>query len=66
MKIQEVLRKENIGKKFKGLKQVWEVFESLEFDIYELSMKNVNDKTEYIDSWNTLYEIVNKEFEEVK
>ena len=66
MKIQEVLRKENIGKKFKGLKQVWEVFESLEFDIYELSMKNVNDKAEYIDSWNTLYEIVNEEFEEVK
>ena len=66
MKIQEVLRKENIGKKFKGLKQVWEVFESLEFDIYELSMKNVNDKTERIDSWNTLYEIVNEEFEEVK
>ena len=66
MKIQEVLRKENIGKKFKGLKQVWEVFESLEFDIYEVSMKNVNDKAEYIDSWNTLYEIVNEEFEEVK
>lgn len=66
MKIQEVLRKENIGKKFKGLKQVWEVFESLEFDIYEVSMKNVNDKTERIDSWNTLYEIVNEEFEEVK
>ena len=66
MRIQEVLRKENIGKKFKGLKQVWEVFESLEFDIYEVSMKNVNDKTERIDSWNTLYEIVNEEFEEVK
>ena len=66
MKIQEVLRKENIGKKFKGLKQVWEVFESLEFDIYEVSMKNANDKTERIDSWNTLYEIVNEEFEEVK
>ena len=66
MRIQEVLRKENIGKKFKGLKQVWEVFESLEFDIYEVSMKNVEDKTEYIDSWNTLYEIVNEEFEEVK
>ena len=66
MGIKEVLRKENIGKKFKGLKQVWEVFESLEFDIYEISMKNVNDKTEYIDSWNTLYEIVNEEFEEVK
>ena len=28
--------------------------------------KNVNDKTERIDSWNTLYEIVNEEFEEVK
>ena len=66
MNIFEVGKKENIGKKFKGLKQVWEVFESLEFDIYELSMKNVNDKAEYIDSWNTLYEIVNEEFEEVK
>ena len=66
MNIKEVLKKENIGKKFKGLKQVWEVFESLEFDIYEVSMRNVNDKAEYIDSWNTLYEIVNEEFEEVK
>ena len=66
MGIKEILRKENIGKKFKGLKQVWEVFESLEFDIYEISMRNVNDKAEYIDSWNTLYEIVNEEFEEVK
>lgn len=66
MEIKEILRKENIGKKFKGLKQVWEVFESLEFDIYVVSMRNVNDGTEYIDSWNTLYEIVNEEFEEVK
>ena len=66
MGIKEILRKENIGKKFKGLKQVWEVFESLEFGIYEVSMRNVNDKAECIDSWNTLYEIVNEEFEEVK
>ena len=30
MRIDEVLRKENIGKKFKGFNQVWEVIEESE------------------------------------
>ena len=35
MRIDEVLRKENIGKKFKGFNIVWEVVEENDFGIYD-------------------------------
>ena len=64
MRIDEVLRKENIGKKFKGFNQVWEVIEESEFGVYDITMVNVEDDCEYIDSWNLMYEIVNEDFME--
>lgn len=63
MRIDEVLRKENIGKKFKGFNQVWEVVEEGDFGIYDITMVNVENDCEYIDSWNLMYEIVNENFE---
>ena len=65
MRIDEVLRKENIGKKFKGFNQVWEVVEKSDFGVYDITMVNVEDDCEYIDSWNLMYEIVNEDFTEV-
>ena len=65
MRIDEVLRKENIGKKFKGFNQVWEVIEESDFGVYDITMVNVEDDCEYIDSWNLMYEIVNEDFTEV-
>lgn len=65
MRIDEVLRKENIGKKFKGFNQVWEVIEESDFGIYEITMVNVDNNCEYIDTWNIVYEIVNEDFTEV-
>ena len=64
MRIDEVLRKENIGKKFKGFNQVWEVIEESDFGVYEITMLNVGDEYEYIDTWNLMYEIVNEDFME--
>ena len=65
MRIDEVLRKENIGKKFKGFNQVWKVIEESDFGVYDITMVNVEDDCEYIDSWNLMYEIVNEDFTEV-
>lgn len=65
MRIDEVLRKENIGKKFKGFNQVWEVIEENDFGVYDITMVNVEDDCEYIDTWNLMYEIVNEYFTEV-
>ena len=65
MRIDEVLRKENIGKKFKGFNQVWEVIEETDFGVYEITMVNVEDDYEYIDTWKLMYEIVNEDFTEV-
>ena len=65
MRIDEVLRMENIGKKFKGFNQVWEVVEKNDFGVYDITMVNVEDDCEYIDSWNLMYEIVNEDFTEV-
>ena len=65
MRIDKVLRKENIGKKFKGFNQVWEVVEEGDFGIYDITMVNVENDCEYIDSWNLMYEIVNEDFTEV-
>lgn len=65
MRIDEVLRKENIGKKFKGFNQLWEVIEESDFGIYEITMVNVDNNCEYIDTWNIVYEIVNEDFTEV-
>ncbi len=63
MRIDEVLRKENIGKRFKGMNDEWEVIETFDF-LYDITMQN--DEGEYIDSWHLLYEIVNENFIEVK
>lgn len=65
MRINEVLRKENIGKKFKGFNQVWEVVEKNDFGIYDITMVNVENNSEYIDEWKLMYEIVNEDFTEV-
>ena len=65
MRIDEVLRKENIGKKFKGFNQVWEVVEENDFGIYDISMVNVENNSEYIEDWKLMYEIVNENFTEV-
>lgn len=65
MRIDEVLRKENIGKKFKGFNQVWKVIEESDFGVYDITMVNVEDDCEYIDTWNLMYEIVNEDFTEV-
>ena len=65
MRIDEVLRKENIGKKFKGFNQVWEVVEKSDFGVYDITMVNVENDCEYIDSWNLIYEIVNENFTKV-
>jgi hypothetical protein len=65
MRIDEVLRKENIGKKFKGFNQVWEVIEENDFGVYDITMVNVENDCEYIDTWNLMYEIVNENFTEV-
>ena len=65
MRIDEVLRKENIGKEFKGFNQVWKVIEDNDFGVYEITMVNVENDCEYIDTWNTMYEIVNEDFTEV-
>ena len=65
MRIDEVLRMENIGKKFKGFNQVWEVVEENDFGVYYITMVNVEDDCEYIDSWNLMCEIVNENFTEV-
>ena len=65
MRIDEVLRKENIGKKFKGFNQVWEVVEKNDFGVYDITMVNVENDCEYIDSWNLIYEIVNENFTKV-
>lgn len=65
MRIDEVLRKENIGKKFKGFNIVWEVVEENDFGIYDITMVNVEDDSEYIDTWKLMYEIVNENFTEV-
>lgn len=65
MRIDEVLRKENIGKKFKGFNQVWEVIEESDFGVYEITMLNVGDEYEYIDTCKLMYEIVNENFTEV-
>lgn len=64
MRIDEVLRKENIGKEFKGFNQVWKVIEKSDFGIYDITMVNVEDDCEYIDSWKLMYEIVNEDFTE--
>ncbi len=63
MRIDEVLRKENIGKRFKGMNDEWEVIETFDY-VYDITMKN--NEGDYIDSWNLLYEIVNENFIEVK
>ena len=65
MRIDEILRRENIGKKFKGFNQVWEVIEETDFGVYEITMVNVEDDYEYIDTWKLMYEIVNEDFTEV-
>lgn len=65
MRIDEVLRRENIGKEFKGFNQVWKVIEDNDFDVYEITMVNVENDCEYIDTWNIMYEIVNEDFTEV-
>jgi hypothetical protein len=65
MRIDEVLRKENIGKKFKGFNQVWEVIEENDFGIYDITMVNVENDSEYIEDWKLMYEIVNEDFTEV-
>ena len=65
MRIDEVLRIENIGKKFKGFNQVWKVVEENDFDVYYVTMVNVENDCEYIDTWNLMYEIVNEDFTKV-
>ena len=65
MRIDEVLRKENIGKKFKGFNIVWEVVEENDFGIYDITMVNVENDSEYIEDWKLMYEIVNEDFTEV-
>ena len=65
MRIDEVLRRENIGKEFKGFNQVWKVIEESDFGVYDITMVNVENDCEYIDSWNLMYEIVNEDFTEV-
>ena len=65
MRIDEILRKENIGKKFKGFNIVWEVVEENDFGVYDITMVNVENDSEYIDTWNLMYEIANENFTEV-
>ena len=65
MRIDEVLRKENIGKEFNGFNQVWKVIEENDFGIYEITMVNVENDSEYIEDWKLMYEIVNEDFTEV-
>ena len=65
MRIDEVLRKENIGKKFKGFNIVWKVVEENDFGIYDITMVNVENDSEYIEDWKLMYEIVNENFTEV-
>lgn len=65
MRIDRVLRKENIGKKFKGFNIVWEVVEENDFGIYDITMVNVENDSEYIEDLKLMYEIVNEDFTEV-
>ena len=63
MKIQEVLVKENVGKKFKWDNEIWTVVEDFRY-IYEICLRN--EENEDIDDWRPLFGIVQGDFVEIK